>query len=88
MSDKKDKFHGIGFEQSPLDGEEAAKHRHMFYELNSNWCRIDEEIIGTMKDASIVVRAMRILSNLIKLGGPILVASLAAGAFASSQGWF
>lgn len=74
-----DRFNGDGFRRDLIDGEEAAKHRHMFQEVNRSWVSLDGAVT--------VVKAITIIGSIIKVGGPVAVATLAAGAFAKTQGW-
>lgn len=84
---EQDKFDGGGFKETPLEGKEAAQHRHMFHELNRNWIKIDPDTLETMKDAATIANAFQILSGIVKVGGPVGLAFLAIGAFAKSEGW-
>ena len=77
MSD--DPFHGRGFSRDVIDGEEAARHRHMLAEIESQWL--------TISDAVTVARAFAIIATILKVGGPVLLAAIGAGAFAKTQGW-
>ncbi len=72
-------FDGEGFSRLPLDGDDAAQHRHMLRDLSEAWPAIDEAVT--------LVRAVRILFNVIKFGGPVALGAAMAGAWAKSQGW-
>jgi hypothetical protein len=73
------KFGGDGFSTDPLDGEEAARHRHMFQVVDDQWVSVG--------DAIALIRAFSIIASILKVGGPIAIAMYALGAFAKSQGW-
>ena len=74
------KFHGEGFSKEPIEGDEAARHRHMYKEVSEEWVSID--------GAATVARAIGIIANVIKVGGPVMAVMLAFGAYAKSMGWF
>lgn len=82
-----EQFDGEGFKETPLDGKEAAQVRHMFYVISRNWVAIDENTLKAMEDGGTVIQAIRIISAVIKVGGPVAVAGIAAGAYAKTQGW-
>lgn len=77
MSDHR--FDGEGFAQTPIDGEEAARHRHMYREVSREWVPISGAVT--------VVNAIRIIAAVIKVGGPVGLLALGAGAYAKAQGW-
>ena len=85
MSDKT-QFDGSGFKEGPIEGPEAAKHRHMFHELDRNYVKVDEGLLETMENAETVANAFKILSAVIKYGTPIGIAAMALGAFSRSWG--
>ena len=85
MSEKQ--FHGDGYKDDPIKGQEAARHRHMFSEIDKSWVPIDQNTLSAMKDGGTVIQAIRIISSMLKVGGPVAIAGLAAGAFAKTQGW-
>jgi hypothetical protein len=73
------KFHGDGFSETPLDGKEAAQHRHMYNEVSEEWESIDA--------AATLVRAFSVVSNIVKVGTPITIFAIGFGAYAKAQGW-
>lgn len=72
-------FDGDGFDKSPIDGDEAAKVRHMLHAINKHW--------ATLSNVGTVVNAISILSTAIKFGMPVLAAMTLIGAALKSQGW-
>lgn len=82
-----DQFDGEGFKETSLEGKEAAQMRHMFHVLNRNWVSIDENTLKAMEDGGTVIQAIRIISAVIKIGGPVALFGTIAGAYANSQGW-
>lgn len=46
-------FNGEGFKDSPLEGPEAAQHRHMYHEVAAAW--------PNLKQANLVLKAGKIL---------------------------
>ena len=74
-----DRFDGKGFDKSPIEGDEAAKHRHMFKDVSEQWLSLDS--------AATLVRAISILASVIRVAGPVGLLAVGAGAFAKTQGW-
>lgn len=72
------KFDGEGFSKAPLEGEEAARHRHMFKDVSKSWVNID--------GASTFVNAVKVLASVLKVGGTVLLFAAMVGAWARSQG--
>ena len=73
------RFDGDGFSKEPIEGDEAARHRHMFKDVSDGWVSIGSAVA--------VVKAIAIVSSVIKVGGPVMVLALGVGAYAKSQGW-
>lgn len=74
------KFDGDGFSKEPIEGDEAARHRHMYKEVSDGWVNIDSTIT--------VIRAISVLSTVMKVGGPVALTAAVTGAYLKSQGWF
>ncbi len=65
-----DNFDGGGFSEKVLQGEEAARHRHMFNALDKNWVLIEGIVSG--------FRGIRVLVVTIKFATPLgILAGLA-----------
>ena len=82
-------FHGEGYKESPIDGQEAARHRHMFNELDKNFVAIDDDAHKAMQDAATVRAAAKLISNLPKtLGwlGVLIAGCISAGVWLASKG--
>lgn len=73
------KFTGKDYSQDELSPEDRARLRHAINELEERWELIDE-LITTLQ-------GFFYMSQGIKIGGPILLAAAALGAFASLNGW-
>lgn len=74
-----DHFDGDGFDKSPIDGDEAAKVRHMFHSVDKHW--------STLSSVGTVVSAIGILSTAIKFGLPVLAAMAVLGAALKAAEW-
>ena len=72
------KFTGEGFSVAPLDGEEAARHRHMFQ-------IIDDQFID-LGGVVTLIRAWRIFVVILRTGAIVGGAMYALGVYAKSQG--
>jgi hypothetical protein len=84
---EKEKFDGNGFSRDPIEGDEAARHRHMFHVLTNDFVRIDPETVLNMKHASTLVEAGKILKQVVVVGGSLGSVAFAFAVFAKSQGW-
>jgi hypothetical protein len=80
-------FDGKGYDQSDFKEHERAELRHLYRVMDENFVPIDENTLQTMKDGTTLVQGVKILGQIIKIGGPVTLAGLMAGAFAKSQGW-
>ena len=54
-----ERFDGKGFDKDPIEGDEAARHRHMFKDVSENWVQLD--------DATTFIRAAKMLPGLMKV---------------------
>lgn len=79
-------FDGKGFKDGPIEGTEAAQHRHMFHELDRNYVKVDETLMDTMQNAATIANAFKIISAIIKVGAPLGIVAMASGALAKSWG--
>ena len=80
-------FDGDGFDRGEFSSEEKAELRHLFRVMDQNFLPINEETLATMNDAATLVKGVKIIGSLIKVGGPVAIAGLGLGAFAKMQGW-
>lgn len=71
-------FHGKGYSDSPLTSEELSKHRHMSAEISEAWPTISQIVT--------VASAIKIIYNVLKIGGPVLFFMMVVGAYLKSQG--
>lgn len=86
MSDKEE-YDGAGFSRDPIEGEEAARHRHMFHVFSRDFLKVDPDVISNMKNASTLVEAGKVLNQIIKIGAGLGTAAFVVALFAKSQGW-
>ena len=73
-----DHFDGEGFLRDPIEGEEAAKHRHLFKEVSDRWPQID--------NTTDVIKGGTVILNALKLFGSLAFMGAVAGAFAKLGG--
>lgn len=73
------KFDGVGFDKSPIEGDEAGKVRHIIHEIEDNW----EFIAGGAN----LQKGVKVLGAIVKIGVPIGSLMLAVGIYFASQGW-
>lgn len=63
------KFNGNGFRKDAIEGEEAARHRHMYMEISQAW--------PTIEQANTVIESGRIAVKVVA-GGAIIGGALKA----------
>lgn len=80
-------FDGSGFDRAEFTPEERAAIRHLLRVLEENFRVMDDSTIKTMEDGAAIVRAVVIIYSIMKVGGPVGLVMLAAGAFLRTQGW-
>lgn len=80
-------FNGNGFDPSEFSEDERRRIRHMYSVLNANFRMMDQKTFEAVTDGATLVFAIRIMFSIIKVGGPVGLVGLGAGAFARSQGW-
>lgn len=74
-----DHFDGDGFDKSPIEGQDAAKVRHMLHALEEHW--------STLSSVGTVVSAVSVISTVIKVGGPVLIGAAILGTTLKIGGW-
>lgn len=74
-----ERFDGSGFSKGPIEGDEAAKLRHMFQAVSHSWVNIE--------DINTLINGARLVGSIVKWGGGMGVTFAAVGAFAKVQGW-
>lgn len=74
-----DHFDGDGFDKSPIEGQDAAKVRHMLHSLEQHW--------PTLSSVGTVVSAIGVVSTIIKIGGPVLIGAAILGTSLRLGGW-
>ena len=79
-------FSGEGFEKGVIDGEEAARHRHMFHVLNGGYIQISADLLAAMQNINTVLKAVTIFYNVIRFGGPVALCMAGAGMWLKSKG--
>jgi len=82
-----DIFQGKGFDTQDFTPEERAKIRHLYFVLNDKYREIDDEVLITIHDGIALIKAVRILSTVIKIGAPVAGVGIAIGALMRTQGW-
>lgn len=73
-----DEFHGKGYSTDPLDGDEAARFRHMYASVSQDWSSIKKLIT--------VINAVAIVHDVIKYLGPVLLTAAGIGFYLKTQG--
>lgn len=74
-----DRFDGNGFDHGPIEGQEAAKIRHMFRVVSDSWVNLD--------DVNTVINGARILGSIAKWGGGMGAVMAVIGGAMKLQGW-
>lgn len=82
-----EQFDGKGFDKGEFTPEERAVIRHLTRVLQENFREMDDATLKAVYDGATLVRAVVILYSIVKVGGPVGLVALGAGAFLRSQGW-
>lgn len=81
------KFDGGGFEKTPIKGEEAARHRHMYHVVGRNWVMINKAELQLINDGVAILRTIKIITAFSKVAVPTGLLGLVGGAAARILGW-
>lgn len=74
-----EEFNGKGYSTTPITGDEAAQHRHMFASVSENWTAVKKIVT--------VINAVGVIYDVIKFFGPVILTLAGVGYFLKSQGW-
>lgn len=74
-----EEFNGRGYSKSPITGDEAAQHRHMYASVSLDWLALKKFVT--------VINAVGVIYDVIKFFGPVILTLAGVGYFLKSQGW-